>query len=209
MKIFSISFIIILIDQITKLFVKGCSIPFLGIDWKGFPLYTSFPLLGDFARFTYIENAGMAFGIDVGAKLFFSLFSLLASIAIFLYLYSIRKEKLSVKIPIALILGGAVGNLIDRIFYGIWFNHGKLFYGKVVDFIDVDFIDVNFFGYQLTRWPVFNVADASVTIGITLLLVFQFFAQNENSVPLTTSNNFPLQSENISQEAFLSSDKTT
>jgi signal peptidase II len=88
-----------------------------------------------------------------------------------------------------LILGGAVGNLIDRTFYGLLFNETPLFYGKVVDFFDVDFFDVNLFGYSLSRWPVFNVADAAVTIGIVMLLFVQHrykeaTASSEQLVPV-------------------------
>jgi lipoprotein signal peptidase len=69
-----------------------------------------------------------------------------------------------------MILGGAVGNLIDRVFYGFLFDEAPLFYGKVVDFFDVDFFNVTIWGYHLSRWPVFNIADASVTLGVLVLL---------------------------------------
>jgi len=134
---------------------------------------SSIPILGDFFRLTYIENPGMAFGIDMGGKLFFSLFSLVASGAILLYLYHSRTAGLGFRVALALILGGAVGNLIDRVFYGVLFGGGPLFYGKVVDFFDLEFFDVNVFGYAMSRWPVFNIADACVTIGVVLLLAFQ------------------------------------
>lgn len=150
--------------------VKGISLSALGIDIQGLQLGASRPILGDFLRLTYIENPGMAFGIDIGGKLFFSLFSILASVGILIYLYRSRDEHLALRVALALILGGAVGNLIDRVFYGVIFQEAPLFYGKVVDFIDADFFNVNFFGYQLSRWPVFNVADASVTCGVILML---------------------------------------
>jgi signal peptidase II len=129
-------------------------------------------VLGDLLRFTYIENPGMAFGIDLGGKLFFSLFSIVASVAIVVYLYSARKEPLGFRISLAMILGGALGNLIDRVFYGVVYGDAPLFYGRVVDFIDMDFLDMNILGYQITRWPVFNIADAAVTLGVVLLLLF-------------------------------------
>ena len=163
---------IVLGDQATKLFIKGFSIPALGIQVKGIPLGSSIRVVGDFARLTYIENPGMAFGIDVGGKLFFSLFSVVASVGILLYLYKMRNERLLFRFSLALILGGAIGNLIDRVFYGVLFNDGGLFYGKVVDFIDVDFFNVNILGYHLSRFPIFNVADSSVTIGVLILLIF-------------------------------------
>jgi signal peptidase II len=163
---------IVAADQTTKLLVKGCSIPLLGIQWQGMALGTSKPLLGDLLRLTYIENPGMAFGIDVGGKLFFSLFSLVASIGILYYLFRSRMERLGFRIALAMVLGGAAGNLIDRMFYGVIFHDAPFFYGRVVDFIDVDFLDVTLFGYHLSRWPVFNIADASVTIGVLLLILY-------------------------------------
>ncbi len=165
-----LSGIIILCDQLTKLMVKGVHIPVLGISWTGMPYGSSRPVLGDFFRLTYIENPGMAFGIDVGGKLYFSIFSIVASIAIIYYLYRTRHERLGFRIALAMILGGAVGNLIDRVYYGVLFDEAPLFYGKVVDFFDVDFFNVSIWGYHLSRWPVFNIADASVTLGVLLLL---------------------------------------
>ncbi len=172
MRVLILSFIIVFSDQVAKLFIKGVSFPSLGISMSGVPYGSSRPLLGNFLRLTYIENPGMAFGIDIGGKLFFSLFSIAASVAIVAYLYHARKESLGFRLSLAMILGGAVGNLIDRVFYGVLFGDAPLFYGKVVDFLDMNFFDLNIFGYQLTRWPVFNIADASVTIGVLLLLFF-------------------------------------
>ena len=104
-------------------------------------------------------------------KLFFSIFSTIASLGILWYLYKARAESLAFRTSLALILGGAVGNLIDRVFYGIVFDEGPFFYGKVVDFIDADFFNVNLFGFHMSRWPIFNIADASVTCGVILLLL--------------------------------------
>ncbi len=166
------SFIIVVSDQLAKIFVKGASIPALGISLSGVPYGSSRPFLGNFLRLTYIENPGMAFGIDIGGKLFFSLFSVAASAAIVAYMYHARRESFGFRISLAMILGGALGNLIDRVFYGVMYGDAPLFYGKVVDFLDMNFFDINIFGYQLTRWPVFNIADASVTLGVVLLLFF-------------------------------------
>ena len=163
---------VVIADQVTKLLVRGISIPFLGINIIGMPLYSSKSIIGDFLRFTYIENPGMAFGIDFGWKSFFAIFSIIASIAIFLYLYKVRQESRVVRFSLALILGGAIGNLIDRVFYGPLFDGTPLFHGRVIDFIDFDFFNVNILGYNFSRFPVFNIADASVTIGVIMLLVF-------------------------------------
>ena len=132
------------------------------------------PVIGDFFRLTFIENPGMAFGYDPGSqvKLWISLFSLLASIGLFVYLYYIRNQNLSLRLSIAFILGGAVGNLIDRMFYGVFYGYAPLFYGKVVDFLDFDFFNISFFGRSYDRWPIFNFADAAVSIGVIILILF-------------------------------------
>ncbi len=172
MKVLYVTLGIVLADQITKILVKGFSIPFLGIVWEGMYYGQTIPLLGDIVRITYIENPGMAFGLNFGGKTFFALFSIIACIGIFWYLYTIRHERFRVRLPLALILGGAFGNLIDRVFYGVLYGEAPLFRGAVVDFIDVIFFNIDIFGYQMTRWPVFNIADSAVTIGVILLLIF-------------------------------------
>jgi signal peptidase II len=170
-RILFVSLFIVISDQVTKLLIRGVSVPALGISFKGWPIGTSKPVMGDLLRLTYIENPGMAFGIDLGVKWFFSIFSIVASIGILIYLYKARNENLAFRFSLAMILGGAVGNLIDRVFYGVFFGYGPMFYGKVVDFIDADFFNINLFGYHLSRWPVFNIADASVTCGVVLMLI--------------------------------------
>jgi signal peptidase II len=171
-RILFVSLFIVLTDQATKLAIKGFSIPWLGIQVHGLGLGASKPIIGDFLKLTYIENPGMAFGIDLGGKTFFSIFSIVASVGILYYLYKARAERLPQRFALAMILGGAIGNLIDRVFYGLIFQGGNLFSGRVVDFIDVDFFNLDFLGYHLSRWPVFNIADASVTIGVLLLIFF-------------------------------------
>jgi len=195
--------------------VKGFSIPFLGIEWEGMHYGQIIPLIGDVVRLTYIENPGMAFGIDFGGKVFFAIFSIIACIGIFWYLYRIRHERLRVRVPFALILGGAFGNLIDRVFYGVFYGEAPLFHGAVVDFIDVIFFNINIFGYEMTRWPVFNIADSSVTIGVILLLIFHKEAfdtqhdeeinDSENSVEsepsnVSENNQIGVENENLHEE---------
>jgi signal peptidase II len=115
-------------------------------------LHQSIPVLGDFGRLTYIRNPGAAFGLFSGSRITFILISVVA-IAIILSLLSREhyRGRLSM-LALGMILGGAVGNLVDRI---------RL--GEVVDFIDL--------GFGATRWPVFNVADMGVTIGVCILAV--------------------------------------
>lgn len=174
MKVIYISIAVVIIDQLTKIFVKGFSIPFLNFNFDGMYYGQSIPVIGDFFRLTYIENPGMAFGFDPGDgfKLAISLFSLIASVGLLIYLYAIRNKSLSLRIAIAFILGGAVGNLIDRTFYGVLFDYAPLFYGRVVDFFDFDFFDFTLFGRSYDRWPIFNIADAAVSIGVLILILF-------------------------------------
>lgn len=180
MKALYVSLIIVIVDQITKLLVKGFAISFLGLNFEGMYLGQMIPVWGDFFRLTFVENPGMAFGYDPGEsfKLIISIFSLIASIGLVIYLYVIRDKSLSLRIAIACILGGAVGNLIDRTFYGVFFDYAPLFYGKVVDFFDFDFFNFTLFGRSYDRWPVFNIADAAVTIGV-LILILLYKKHNE------------------------------
>ena len=174
LRVLYITLTVVILDQITKLFIKGFSIPFLNIDVKGMFQGERIEVLGDFFRITYIENPGMAFGIDPGInfKFWISLFSLIASVGLLIYLYMVRKESKSLRIALAFILGGAIGNLIDRMFYGVIFDYAPLFYGRVVDFLDIDFFDFTLFGRSYDRWPIFNIADSAVTIGVFILLIF-------------------------------------
>jgi signal peptidase II len=168
---FLFAFLLIVIDQVTKLAVKGFHM--FGIDHKGLAFGDTIRLIGDFLQVTYVENEGMAFGISFGAwKLLLSLFSIIAGAALGYYLYKLNKYSAWVRLGVALILAGAVGNLVDRVFYGVLFGDAPLFYGRVVDFLLVDIPDINFLGLHYTHWPVFNVADSCVTLGVIVLLLF-------------------------------------
>ena len=124
------------LDQITKVMIRSA-----------FVLHESIRVMGDFVRITYVENPGMAFGIRVGGRAFFTVFAIVASIAIVIYMFKIRNERFLPRFALGLILSGAIGNLTDRIIFG-----------QVTDFIDIGW------------WPVFNVADISVSIGMMLLI---------------------------------------
>ncbi len=108
------------------------------------------PVLGDFVRLTLVHNRGAAFGLFPGSPLPFIVVSVLA-IAVVLYLFARDAYRsLASRLLLGCILGGALGNLIDRVRWGY-----------VVDFIEV--------GVGRYRWPVFNVADSAVTLGVLLL----------------------------------------
>ncbi|MEO8666355.1 MAG: signal peptidase II [Ignavibacteria bacterium] len=170
MKVLLATLFIVICDQVTKLYVKGISIPALGIDIKGMPYQSSFNIIGDFFKITYIENPGMAFGLQIGGKLFLSLFTIVATILLLFFLYKNRKEGLLLRLALALILGGAVGNLIDRVFYGKIYSYAPFFYGRVVDFLHFDFPNFTIFGKTIYSWPIFNVADIAVSAGFLLIL---------------------------------------
>ncbi len=164
MKVLYATLLVVIADQSTKLMVRGVSIPWLGIDFAGMPLYSSKEILGNLVRLTYVKNPGTAFGLGPGFTVFFAVFSLLASIAIFAYMYRIRGQGLGMRLAFALILGGAVGNMLDRVFLGSLLDGGSFFNGRVIDFIDVNILRLPF---------VFNLADASVTAGVIMLIFFQ------------------------------------
>lgn len=181
MRVLYLTLATVFIDQAAKLAVKGFRIPFLDFEYFGMYHGQSIPVLGNFFMLTFVENPGMAFGIDLNstAKPWLSIFSVVASIGLFFYLYSVRKQSLSMRIALALILGGAIGNLIDRCFYGVFYGYAPLLYGKVVDFFNFNFFDVTLFGQTYDRFPIFNIADAAVSIGVFILLIFYKQHQEE------------------------------
>lgn len=115
------------------------------------------PVLGDYVRLTLVHNTGAAFGLFPGSRLPFIIVSLLA-VSVVLYLCTRETYRgVPQRLLLGCILGGAIGNLVDRIRLG-W----------VVDFIDV--------GLGPVRWPVFNVADSAVTVGVILLVWYLYRA---------------------------------
>lgn len=191
MRVLYLSLAVVITDQISKFYIKGISIPFLNIKFEGMYLGESIQVIGDFFKITFTENPGIAFGFDPGSdfKLFISVFSLVASIGLLIYLFTVRDKSLSLKLAIALILGGAVGNVIDRMFYGIIYDYAPLFYGKVVDFFDFDFFNFSIFGRSYDRWPIFNIADAAVSVGVLILLFFYKHHEAEDK----KSDEFPIE----------------
>ncbi len=167
--LFVVSFLLISFDQITKFVVKGFD--FLGYQHQGFYYGEQVPVIGTILQWTFIENPGMAFGIEFGwAKIFLSLFSIIASVVLAIVIHRIRMYHLGIRIGFMMIFSGAVGNLIDRVFFGVIYGEAPLFYGKVVDFIQVDIPDVALLGW--THFPVFNIADSCVTVGVAFLILF-------------------------------------
>lgn len=137
---FIVSAIVVFFDQLTK---------FLALDKLSYGI--SVPVFKNIFQLTLVRNTGIAFGLFKDLTIVLIFISLIAVMVILRYWFS-RKEKLGelVKFSLFLILGGAVGNLIDRIRFGY-----------VIDFLD--------FGINNSRWPAFNVADSCITIGAVLI----------------------------------------
>lgn len=178
---FWFAFIVILIDQAVKLAVKFTMHP-----------YEEIKVVGEFARINYIENKGAAFGLTISdlfakvgitlgdetAKLSLTVFSIFAVAVIIYLLQQVRHSRTTLPYFLAMILGGAVGNIIDRVFYGVWFAgindyEGGLLHGRVVDMFYINLIHGNFLGMELNLLPVFNVADAAIGVGIIAIISFQ------------------------------------
>jgi signal peptidase II len=169
---FLISFIGVLLDQVTKLyFYNYFKVIHHNNDY--YQHLNNIEVIGDFLQFAYVENAGMAFGIGFGdLKFLLSLFSVFASCVLIWYLYKLRYFDKYLQLGIAFILAGAAGNLIDRVFYGVLFGYAPLLKGRVIDFILVDIPDINFMGFSYSHFPVFNIADSLVTVGVAFLILF-------------------------------------
>ena len=183
-----IIFIAITVDQIIKIYIK-----------THFTLGESFEVFSWF-KLHFVENNGMAMGIEFGGKigkLFLTLFRIAAITAIIYWLLQTIKNKVhnAVIIAISFIFSGAVGNIIDSVFYGVIFNaprhapatlfaekpYGELFHGKVVDMFYFPFIEnatypewIPFVGGETFTFfqYIFNPADSFIFIGVTLLFIF-------------------------------------
>ena len=141
MKILFVSAIMVFADQISKTVVRNTM-----------SLYESIPVIPEFFHLTYVTNDGMAFGINFPFGIYvFSAISIIFTGFLFWYLWSIKDDEIVVRTGVALILAGAIGNLIDRILLG-----------EVVDFLDFMIGDFH--------WYVFNVADSCVTVGLGFVL---------------------------------------
>lgn len=143
---------VLILDQLTKLYVAS-----------RFSLYESVTVLENFFHITYVLNPGAAFGIFAGRSASFRIpfFLTLSSLAVvgMVFFYRSAQETL-LRVAISLILGGAVGNMIDR---------ARL--GQVIDFIDVHWYD--------SHWPAFNVADSAISIGVLFLIIDMFVREKK------------------------------
>lgn len=142
-----IALIIIALDQITKFLVV-----------KNMELGESLTIIDNFLYITSHRNTGAAWGILAGQMWFFYIVTIVVVIALVYYMQKMAKTHVLLGISLALMLGGAIGNFIDR----------------VMRQEVVDFVDTIIFGYD---FPIFNVADSALTVGVGLLIIFMFFEE--------------------------------
>jgi len=175
MRPFWLATIIVVVDQITKIIVR-----------TSMQIGDSIPLIGDWLKLTFTENPGMAFGISLGSSLVVTILAIIATSLIVIYLRAIRDQHVGYRTSLSLILGGAIGNIIDRIFYARIFEYGGIFRGEVVDFIHIDLWSgrvpewVPLLGDRyMALFPIWNVADMSIVVGVGFVLFFQKAYQHE------------------------------
>ena len=147
----AIPFLVLIADQWTKAIVRA-----------EMRVGESIRVVGDWVRLTFVHNEGAAFGIHVGGAsptIFLVLATIASAIVLYLYVTTPPEARFQ-RVALTLILGGALGNIIDRIRWGMV----------------VDFIQVGVGGYY---WPIFNVADSAVTVGIVMLAWTHIFGHQE------------------------------
>lgn len=153
MKWLWLSVLVVILDQLSKIWIDS-----------NMSLYQSIPVFPGF-NITYVHNFGAAFSFlsEAGGwqRWFFALLAASISVGIVIWLKRLKPEETLSAISLGLILGGAIGNLIDRVIYGY-----------VIDFFDVY--------YQIWHWPVFNIADSAITLGVALMLYESFMHKQED-----------------------------
>ncbi len=195
-------FIVLLIDQISKFWVK-----------LSMTIGESVPVFGDWFQIYFIENNGMAFGWEFGAefgKIALGVFRIIAVALFFYLLYYLSKKKIKFGplFGITLITAGALGNIIDGMFYGMIFSestftqvatlfpdgggYAGFMQGKVVDMLYFPLFTfpewMPLVGGQIFFSPIFNIADSAITIGFLYLLIFQWdFLKNIDNIDILTN----------------------
>lgn len=169
-------FLVLLVDQVSKIYIK-----------LNFMLGDSVEVFSWFQIY-FIENNGMAFGMEIMGKLFLTLFRIAAvgGLAWFIYKLIKKNARPGFILSISLLLAGAAGNIFDSVFYGVifddshgriasflpaWGGYSSLFHGKVVDMLYFPIIQ-NSTGETIFFSPVFNVADSAISIAVVIILIF-------------------------------------
>ena len=181
-KYYLVALLVIVVDQLSKWAVHR----YMPLGMGG-----EIPVFGDWFKLHYTLNPGMAFGVELPepyGKLLLTLFRLVAVtfIAHLIHKHSFRDTHPGLLACGGLILGGAIGNLIDSIFYGVIYNNAPFgastpwLHGQVIDMLYVDIYEgilpstwplVG--GSHLSLWPIFNIADSAIFVGVALILLFQ------------------------------------
>lgn len=182
--IYGVAILVIIIDQLSKILVH---------NYMEMGTFGEIHVIGDWFRLHYLLNPGMAFGMQFGneyGKLLLTLFRILASGGIVYAIYSLYKKPThpGFLICIAMILGGAIGNAVDSIFYGVLIEGNAIpgsstpwFHGQVIDMLYFPMVKGNFPNWLpmiggdhfLFFSPVFNIADSAIFLGVTFILIFQ------------------------------------
>ncbi|RYG15917.1 MAG: lipoprotein signal peptidase [Chitinophagaceae bacterium] len=168
-------FLVLLADQASKVWVKTNM--FIGQEYK---------ILGEWFIIHFTENNGMAFGLEFGGefgKLALSLFRVIAVAGIGYGLHYLVKHKYhrGLILNVALVFAGALGNIIDSVFYGVIYDYETLFHGRVVDMLYFPIVNSHFpdwfpiwGGEELVFFrPVFNLADTAISVGVITIMIFQ------------------------------------
>lgn len=178
--------LVLVIDQVIKIWVK-----------THMTLHEQIEILSWF-KIVFIENNGMAYGMEIGSKLVLSLFRIAAISVLGWYIFGqVRKQaRWGYIVCLSMILAGAIGNMIDSMFYGLVFNASSEYYVSYpvpfgtgyASFLTGKVVDMFYFPLIVTTWPewvpmvggepyvffspIFNFADASISVGVILLLLF-------------------------------------
>ena len=217
-KYLLLTFILILIDQAIKLWMFYDVIP---------NHYGEIDLIPNLFKLHYVENKGMAFGMELGGeygKFILTIFRLGAMVGICWYLIYLASKNAHSGLlwSIAAVLGGAIGNVIDSTFYGVWLKNAPLdaptpwFHGQVIDMFYAYGLDGNypdwipFLGGQYNTTPIFNFADACIFCGVICILIFQkSFFMHENQPVVSANKKISVQEETLIEENTLSEEKIT
>jgi len=176
MRVLWISAVVLFVDQVTKVTVLNTMVR-----------HESIALVGEWLRLTFTENPGMAFGIQIGPPGTVSVLAFIATLLIAGYVWQVRNAYLPYRISLAFIFGGALGNMVDRIFYGEILGYGEFFTGRVVDFIHVSlwrgFVPESIplvGGTYIELFPIWNVADMAIVLGVVgVLVLYRGFHEEE------------------------------
>jgi signal peptidase II len=158
--------LLLLIDQISKILVK-----------TNMNLGDSISIFGNWFEILFVENNGMAFGMEFGSKTFLTLVRLFVSGFVLYYIILLLKNnyKTGYIVCISLIFAGAIGNIIDCLFYGLIFSESAFLHGRVVDMLHFPIFTfpnwLPFLGGEVFFSPIFNFADSCITVGIFLLFI--------------------------------------